>query len=151
MTESLTESGQVVEVKGERAVVLMAPSNFCQSCGLCVQREGGMSLEARNKVGARVGDGVTVELEAKKVVTASLYLYVLPIVLMFIGYGLGVLVSSLTSGTSTEIIGAIGAFAFLGLGFTFVGLLGKKLKMEEWRPTIKSIQREPERRIGSSA
>lgn len=151
MAEVLRESGLVLEVKGDRAVVLMSASDFCQRCGLCVSRKDGMELEARNPAGAKVGDGVTVELEAHRIVTASLFLYVVPVIFMFAGYLVGLVIGRILAGQTIEGLGIIGAFAFLGLGFVFIARVSKRLTMDEWRPIIKSIGRSNERRITSSA
>lgn len=86
----------------------------CAKCGGC----GGLETQtlyvtARNKADAGVGERVLIEGETGKVLGMAVLVYVLPIVLFFVGYALG---AALFAG------GAAGA---IGGGVLFVvGILG---------------------------
>ena len=86
----------------------------CAKCGGC----GGLETQtlyvtARNKADAGVGERVLIEGETGKVLGMAVLVYVLPIVLFFVGYALG---AALFTG------GAAGA---IGGGVLFViGILG---------------------------
>jgi positive regulator of sigma E activity len=54
--------------------------------GSCTQTS--QSVKAENKIGAKVGDVVTVEMSDKKVLMAAFAFYILPLVLALVGYGI---------------------------------------------------------------
>lgn len=88
-----------------------ACSGDCHKCTGCGAAKETVLLTAANPIGARQGDLVKVESETGPVLKAAAVLYVLPLVLFFLGYYLGTLVGA---------FGALGG----GLGFALgVGLM----------------------------
>jgi sigma-E factor negative regulatory protein RseC len=66
-----------------------ACSGDCHQCAGCGAAEESLMLTARNPIGARPGDLVVIRSESGPVLTAAAVLYVLPLVLFFLGYILG--------------------------------------------------------------
>lgn len=63
-----------------------ACSGDCHKCSGCGAAKEAIILEARNPIGAAVGDRVTVESATGPVLKAAAVLYMLPLVLFFLGY-----------------------------------------------------------------
>lgn len=66
-----------------------ACSGDCHKCSGCGAAKEAIIFEARNPIGARVGDLVKVESETGPVLKAAMVLYMVPLVLFFAGYALG--------------------------------------------------------------
>ena len=66
-----------------------ACSGDCHKCSGCGAVKQTMRFTARNPIGARAGDEVVVESRTGPVMAAAFVLYVLPLVLFFLGYALG--------------------------------------------------------------
>ena len=66
-----------------------ACSGDCHKCSGCGAAKEAILLEAKNPIGARVGDLVTIESETGPVLKAAAVMYLLPMVLFFAGYALG--------------------------------------------------------------
>ena len=81
-----------------------ACSGDCHKCSGCGAAKETVLFTADNPIGAAVGDFVKVESSTAPVLKAAMVLYVLPLVLFFLGYWLGTLPGS---------FGALGG----GIGF----------------------------------
>ena len=66
-----------------------ACSGDCHKCSGCGAAKEAVLFTAENRIGARRGDLVKVESDTKTVLKAAVVLYVLPLVLFFVGYWLG--------------------------------------------------------------
>ena len=88
---------------------LSACSGDCHKCSGCGAAKETMLLKADNPIGAEPGDLVKIQSESAPVLKAAAVLYVLPLVLFFLGYALG----AVTGGWG----GAGGGIGFLlGIG-----------------------------------
>lgn len=81
-------TAQVVHVRQS------ACSGDCHKCSGCGAVQEAVTLVARNAIGARPGELVVIESESGPVLAAAAVLYVLPLVLFFLGYLLGSLLWS---------------------------------------------------------
>lgn len=88
-----------------------ACSGDCHKCSGCGAAKEAMVFTAQNPIGAKVGDLVKVESQTAPVLKAAVVLYVLPLVLFFLGYYLGTLPGS---------FGVLGGLAGFSLGITGV-------------------------------
>ena len=62
-------------------------SSACAKCGIChFSKTGTLILDAKNEIGASVGDTVEVEVPEGSVVFSSLLIFIFPIIAFFIGY-----------------------------------------------------------------
>lgn len=66
-----------------------ACSGDCHKCAGCGAAKETMLLTARNPIGAKEGELVILSSETGPVLAAAAVLYVLPLILFFVGYGLG--------------------------------------------------------------
>ena len=66
-----------------------ACSGDCHKCAGCGAAKEAILLEAKNPIGAKPGDLVTIESESGPVLKAAAVMYLLPMVLFFTGYALG--------------------------------------------------------------
>lgn len=90
---------QLVRVKeshpnGTATVLLVresACSGDCHKCSGCGAAKETMIFDAANPIGARRGDLVKVESATGPLMKAAVVLYVIPLVLFFLGYYLGTL------------------------------------------------------------
>ena len=80
-----------------------ACSGDCHKCSGCGAVEQTMIFAARNPIGARPGDTVTVESATGPVLKAAAVLYMLPLVLFIVGY---------LAGMQWQLGGLIGGLAF---------------------------------------
>lgn len=109
----LTPNGYA-QVKVRRASACASAHN-CGSCDHCSMMENAPEIvvDAENSCGAQVGDTVIVESSTGKILGAATLLYLVPVLLFFLGYFLG---NSFAWPES-------GAIALGGGGFA-LGLLG---------------------------
>ena len=82
-----------------------ACSGDCHKCSGCGAAKEAILLEAKNPIGARPGDLVTIESESGLVLKAAAVMYLLPMVLFFCGYALGAAL--------WQMGGLVGGLAFL--------------------------------------
>ena len=66
-----------------------ACSGDCHKCSGCGAVQENMLFTAYNPIGAGLGDVVIVSTDSKPVLTAAAVLYMLPLLLFFLGYLLG--------------------------------------------------------------
>lgn len=79
---------------GMAQVVLVrqsACSGDCHKCSGCGAAQEMLMFEADNPLGAKPGDTVIVKTDTGPVLKSALVLYMLPLVLFFLGYALGAL------------------------------------------------------------
>ena len=88
-----------------------ACSGDCHKCSGCGAAKETVIFTADNPIGARPGDLVKVESSTAPVLKAAMVLYVLPLILFFLGYWLGTLPGN---------FGAFGGGLGFALGVTVV-------------------------------
>ncbi|MBQ9844044.1 MAG: SoxR reducing system RseC family protein [Oscillospiraceae bacterium] len=66
-----------------------ACSGDCHQCSGCGAAQESLLLTAQNPIGARPGDLVVIQSETGPVLMGAAVLYMLPLVLFFLGYALG--------------------------------------------------------------
>ena len=66
-----------------------ACSGDCHKCSGCGAAQEGIELTAANPIGARPGDLVTIEAATGPVLRGAAVLYMMPLLLFFLGYALG--------------------------------------------------------------
>lgn len=102
-------SRHVAEVEVERGT---ACGGTCESCEACVFQSR-IRAEALNKVSALPGQKVVIESKTSAVLGAAALLYLIPFVLLFLGYAIGSAIGWSEAGC--VLIG----FAFFALGVAF--------------------------------
>ena len=66
-----------------------ACSGDCHKCSGCGAAQEALMLTAHNPIGAKPGDMVVIQSETAPVLMGAAMLYMLPLVLFFLGYALG--------------------------------------------------------------
>lgn len=131
----MTEKGVVYKLKGKRCVVRFDRRSACASCHMCNVAEDKQKVEVllENSLDAKIGDIVEVEMGERYVLTAAVIVYVIPLILVGAGIGIGSLVSELC-----QILMAVGGFIF---GFVIAALLDKFVirKKKGFKPEMKVI------------
>lgn len=86
----------VAAISGDEATVLYDRPTACHGdCTKCAGGCGSMAakeqvvVQARNLIGAKVGDRVVIEAATSQVYSAVFLVYALPVLLFFLGYFLG--------------------------------------------------------------
>ena len=111
-----------------------ACSGDCHKCSGCGAAKEAILLDAKNNIGAKPGDLVTIESETGPVLKAAMVMYMLPMVLFFAGYALGAALWN-----RGALVGCLAFVASIGLavvydrkvvkkqnlGYTITGFAGK--------------------------
>lgn len=89
--DSLTEYGQVVEIKGDVAHVKFMRTSACGKCHACgmLSTQNEIVVQVKNEYDAAVGDKVAVSIRMKKAMGASVLAYVFPLFMLILGVFLG--------------------------------------------------------------
>ena len=95
-----------------------ACSGDCHKCSGCGAAKEAVLFTADNPIGARSGDLVKVESDTGTVLKAAVVLYVMPLVLFFLGYYLGTLPGN---------FGGLGGCLGFVLGIVLVVLYDRKV------------------------
>ena len=116
----MKEEGIVVEVYGNLARVEAEKSSSCGGCGaknFC-KPGGGNSIivEALNPIHAEPGERVRFEVTGRVLLQSSFLLYILPIVFLVIGAGLGGKLAPLYPAYDKDALSALLGILFLVLG-----------------------------------
>lgn len=120
----MRQSAQVIQVTSNgyaqvkvRRASACASAHNCGSCDHCSMMENAPEIvvNAANFCGAQVGDTVVVESETGKVLGAAVLLYLLPVLLFFVGYVLGNSLGwtesgAITTGGAGFVLGLFGAW-----------------------------------------
>lgn len=77
------ETAQVIHIRQS------ACSGDCHKCSGCGAAQETMILTVQNPIGAKPGDLVVIQSESGPVLTAAAVLYIVPLLLFFLGYALG--------------------------------------------------------------
>lgn len=142
----MRESGCVVSVNDDVAVVAIGMSGACRKCGLCLASSDGreMLLLAKNGAGAREGDSVEIEILPGRVLAAAFVVYMIPVVMTIVGFLLG---NFLTGGSETAATPIVLAVLFLVASFVGVWVYDMRIRKHERRhATVTRILTEEEKK-----
>ena len=101
---------------------LSACSGDCHKCSGCGAAKETMVLKVKNPIGAMPGSLVKIRSESAPVLKAAAVLYVLPLVLFFLGYGLG---------AAAGLGGGLPGFCGFCLGILLVVLYDRRLQKKD--------------------
>lgn len=83
-----TEQGLVIEVNNDMAKIKVGRHNDCRNCGACPGNDS-VIISANNKIGAKPGQRVAFEVKEDNVLKAAFVVFILPLIVAFIGALLG--------------------------------------------------------------
>ena len=107
----MTEIGKIIKLNDDKATVRFFRKGECDRCLICTTVKDGAQVElsVKNSLELNVGDFVKVEVYKKSNYRKSMLIYLLPLVLVALGAGLGSLAG-------------LGASILLGIAGIVVGL-----------------------------
>ena len=121
----MTNSGYVLEIKGNMALVRFlresACGGNCASCGGCASKPIEKWIE--NTLDVSKGDTVYVKSSSGKILWSAFILYIVPLIMFFIGYYISCI---FLSEKSSSIIGVIAFF----MSFIIVKRYGSSLDVK---------------------
>jgi len=141
----MTEQGTVTEIKGNKAVVEIKRSAACRGCRACY-RSGNdkMFIEVENRVGAEVGDKVSLDVNSKSLLIAFSTVFMIPLFFLISGFFLGNFLANLTDvGISPQSFGFVMSLVFLGLSYLLIKKIDEKMALNnQFEPYITHIWKE---------
>lgn len=114
MSEQIQEKGVVVAVNGDQVELRILRGEGCGSCslhGLCFPQKKEAVLRLKSTIPLQKGDEVEIEVSPGSRVMASLFVFALPTLFLFMGF----IVANLFFEELLSIL-----FAFLALGISFL-------------------------------
>jgi len=143
------ERGTVTARSGDRVEITMGLSAKCEGCKLC-DRDGGGELvmhDVLDRLGAKVGDLVEVELPAGVKRSAAVALYIIPVAALLLGYLAGDLLGMAVE-LNRDATGAVGAITAALLAFAGLRRSERALsRRDTTSPHVRAIiPRGPEQR-----
>lgn len=142
----IEEYGTIIELKESHiAIVKCVRNSSCQHCpsaGSCNMGSDGesMAVEAYNQAGGQVNDRVKVVTSTKNFLQSSFLLYIVPIIGLLIGAGIGQTIAEGRPGMiDPSLLSALIGSLFLVMTFVAIRFFTRKVKREKFMPTIVSI------------
>ncbi len=130
-----TEQGLVIEVVGNSARIKVGRHSDCKNCGACPGSES-LVLEANNKIGAKPGQRVILEIKETNVLRAAFIVFILPLIALFIGVMLGGIIGQYI-GVNKFMFQVIGGVVIFALSIVVVKYFDKaSAANEKSKPVI---------------
>lgn len=83
----MNKNGYIEKVSGNIATIRVKRDSACgDNCGNCNGCNSIVLVEALNKINAKVGDKVEIELDSRTVINTAFIVYIIPIIALIIGY-----------------------------------------------------------------
>jgi len=121
----MRETGIIVSANGDKVRVRVMRGEACDGCHLCDSLGADsalMQVEARNAIGAKVGDTVDVEVAPRHIIGYTSILFIFPVIMMIVGYI--VAMKYFAGGAAKgEGLGILGSFIGLGVSFGIIRLI----------------------------
>jgi len=126
----MDRNGIVIEEMGSYSKLQLVRHTACGSCGAChlgdEQKE--ITLIAKNDVGAHKGDLVEVEMATESVLSAAFIMYVLPLIGLLTGLGVGHFIFG-----KNDVLTALSGLLIMSIVFIFIKMNDKKfLKSDKY-------------------
>lgn len=139
----MKEVGKVIGISGKIAKVEMERTSACGKCRACSRGEEGsnkMYIDAHNGVGAKEGDTVAVNLETKKVLSAAMIIYFIPLVVLILGVVAGTSIARQMGIENYEVVGAIVGAILVAISYVVIKMLEPKFRSDvHYNPIITEV------------
>lgn len=138
----MTKYGTIVALKNGKATLQVPRSTACgDKCGSCSSHcnQGMIAIDVKNSLNAHIGDRIEVESATQMVLGAAFLVYVVPLIMMFLGIILTNVVVNRIGISPNELIAVIVGLFFLAL--TFVGIRIYDRKRNEDRKQIFTMRK----------
>lgn len=139
----MAEVGQVTAIKGDLVTVKLQRHDACDHCNACsagVETEE-MILEAQNICLAKPGDLVEIFLEPNNFLKAVLIMYIIPLISLLIGVGIGYVVGE-SMGVNSEVTALIVGFALLAVTYLTIRSNEDRFHTRKFRPVATNVVKE---------
>ncbi|MBR6401331.1 MAG: SoxR reducing system RseC family protein [Firmicutes bacterium] len=126
----MAEIGKVIELEGNKAVVVLERKEACAKCRACSAglKAEEMLIRAENICDARVGDKVEISLEESDFIKAVLIMYGFPFVMFMVGV-LGGYYGCIAAGAANaELVGFVAGLVLVAVSYGII-----KSREEHWR------------------
>ena len=124
----MKEEGIVVETSDGLARVETQRTSSCGGCGaksFCKPGSGNsIIVEALNPIHARTGERVRFEITGRVLLQSSFILYILPVLFLVIGAGLGKKLASIFPAYNQDVCSVLSGVLFLALGIFLLNRIG---------------------------
>lgn len=130
----MRNTGVVKEVDGKDVVISVFKESSCSHCSKCGDKEK-ISREMKLKIEEEVsiGDFIEFEIENKKVFTAAMIVYIVPVFIMIAGYFVGEKIFK------REGVAVLSAFISLAISFVAVYIYDKIVVKNKMVDIVKVI------------
>ena len=139
----MEEIGIVKSTDGVTARVVIKKTTACEHCvkGECDMEGVNFEIEAINAAHAEVGQIVKVVMKAHTYIKGALFLYILPVLALFIGAIFGrIYLSDVLKGIGAETASVIGGFLLMLLSFIIIKIVFSGMeKKTEYKSVIDEI------------
>ena len=143
----IEESGCVIAVENDMALIEIQRKSVCSACSMnkgCgtgvlskVVGNKRFRLTAHNSVNANVGDEVVVGIEDNMLVKSSFAVYIIPLLLLFVGAWCGQGVAGIFAIQASEGVSILFGMLGLAIGFIWLRHFSQKIsKDDRYRPVL---------------
>lgn len=131
--------GIVVEVNGDMAKVRATRHGDCKNCGAC-PGDNAMVVDARNPIGAKIGQNVNFEIQEVNMLQAAFIVYMLPLVAIFLGALAGGYAANRVGSQSVVTFQVIGGIIAFSLSVLYIKFFDKSARENvKMQPVITKI------------
>ena len=143
----IEESGRVIAVENDLALIEIQRKPVCNTCsvnkgcgtGVMSQVIGNkrFRLTAKNSLNANVGDKVIVGIAEDMLVKSSFAVYIVPLLLLFVGSWCGIYIAEYFAMQATEGFSVLSGLLGLVIGFIWLRFFSQKISNDDrYRPVL---------------
>jgi sigma-E factor negative regulatory protein RseC len=143
----IEENGHVIAVENDMALIEIERKSICSACSVNKGCGAGVlskvvgnkrfQLTAHNSVNANVGDEVIVGIEDNMLVKSSFAVYIVPLLLLFVGAWFGNSIAGLLVIQASEGVSILFGMLGLAIGFIWLRHFSRKIsKDDRYRPVL---------------
>ncbi|MGX8797678.1 SoxR reducing system RseC family protein [Fusibacter sp. JL298sf-3] len=125
----MTKYGTIVALKNGKATLQVPRSTACgDKCGSCSSHcnQGRIEIDVKNSLNAHIGDRIEVESATQMVLGAAFLVYIVPLMMLFLGIFLTNLIMNKLSINSNDLVSVLVGLFFLSLTFVFIRFYDRK-------------------------
>ncbi len=133
MKDDVCQTGKVMELKGDIAVIRFHRSDACGHCNACFRfGSNEADIEIENRANAEAGDTVVIELYGGSMFKASAIMYGVPLIGLVVGVAIG--------STLGDVYAAVGGILLCAGAFFIIRAFEPKFRrMNEFKPRMVEV------------
>lgn len=129
--------GIVIAINGSMAKVKASRHGDCKNCGACPGDQA-MVIDAVNSLGAKPGQRVTFEIKQTNMLKAAFIVYILPLILIFLGAAIGTWIAA-KMGQPIKLFQVLGGIIAFALSVIYIKFFDKSASANDMHPVITRI------------